>query len=214
MKIKIEVQDAELQQGLQALIETGLDLTPVMADIGEALLNSTRQRFSDQVSPDGVAWSPLSQFTSAACSRRGSTTYIPVGEGQEKEKQGQDPHRRRPPAPLAFRSGRQGLRRGRQHPHLRRHSPVRRQTRGLRHNQEGRPHPLGRYPGPAVPGGLGQRQKNHPGNHPEAPQKISSIRPFPPFEYINSCLISRILPENPAQLRGMFRISLALSKAC
>ena len=65
MKIKIEVQEAELQQGLQALIETGLDLTPVMADIGEQLLNSTRQRFSDQVSPEGEAWSPLSHVTKA-----------------------------------------------------------------------------------------------------------------------------------------------------
>ena len=65
MNIKIEVQDAELQQGLQALIETGLDLTPVMADIGEQLLNSTRQCFSDQVSPEGEAWSPLSHVTKA-----------------------------------------------------------------------------------------------------------------------------------------------------
>ena len=65
MKIKVEVQDAELQQGLQALIETGLDLTPVMADSGEQLLNSTRQRFSDQVSPEGEAWSPLSHVTKA-----------------------------------------------------------------------------------------------------------------------------------------------------
>lgn len=65
MKIKVEVQDAELQQGLQAFIETGLDLTPVMADIGEHLLNSARQRFSDQVSPEGEAWSPLSHTTKA-----------------------------------------------------------------------------------------------------------------------------------------------------
>ena len=65
MKITVEVQDAELQQGLQAFIETGLDLTPVMADIGEQLLNSTRQRFSDQVSPEGEAWSPLSHVTKA-----------------------------------------------------------------------------------------------------------------------------------------------------
>ena len=65
MKIKIEVQDEALQRGLQGLIETGLDLTPVMADIGEQLLNSTRQRFSDQVSPEGEAWSPLSHVTKA-----------------------------------------------------------------------------------------------------------------------------------------------------
>ena len=32
---------------------------------GEQLLNSTRQRFSDQVSPEGEAWSPLSQVTKA-----------------------------------------------------------------------------------------------------------------------------------------------------
>ena len=63
MKIKIEVQDAELQKSLQALMEAGRDLTPVMADIGEHLLNSTRQRFSDQVSPQGDAWSPLSHVT-------------------------------------------------------------------------------------------------------------------------------------------------------
>lgn len=65
MKIKIEVQDAELQRALQALIDTGRDLTPVMADIGEAMLNSTRQRFSDQVSPQGEDWSPLSHVTKA-----------------------------------------------------------------------------------------------------------------------------------------------------
>ena len=50
---------------MQTLIETGLDLTPGMADIGEALLNSTRQRFSDQASPDGETWSPLSHVTKA-----------------------------------------------------------------------------------------------------------------------------------------------------
>ena len=87
MKIKIEVQDEALQQGLQALIKAGRDLTPVMADIGEQLLNSTRQRFSDQVSPGGEAWSPLSHIASAARSRRGSTTCIPVGEGQKEKKQ-------------------------------------------------------------------------------------------------------------------------------
>lgn len=63
MKIRIEVQDTELQQGLQALMEAGRDLTPIMADIGEQLINSTRQRFSDQVSPEGEAWSPLSHVT-------------------------------------------------------------------------------------------------------------------------------------------------------
>lgn len=80
MKIKVEVQDAELHQGLQALIETGLDLTPVMADIGEQLLNSTRQRFSDQVSPEGEAWSPLSHVTKAR--KKKNKDKILTGEGR------------------------------------------------------------------------------------------------------------------------------------
>ena len=36
------------------------DLTPAMADIGESLLNSTRDRFRTQTAPDGSSWATLS----------------------------------------------------------------------------------------------------------------------------------------------------------
>lgn len=34
------------------------DLTPVMDEIGAAMVDSTRQRFADGVGPDGQSWSP------------------------------------------------------------------------------------------------------------------------------------------------------------
>ena len=36
------------------------DLTPVFRDIGESMLNVTRERFNTQTAPDGTPWKPLS----------------------------------------------------------------------------------------------------------------------------------------------------------
>lgn len=58
--ITIEIDDREIRDGLRAL-ETKLgDLRPVFRDIGEALLNSTRERFNTQTAPDGSPWAQLS----------------------------------------------------------------------------------------------------------------------------------------------------------
>lgn len=58
--ITIEIGDREIRDGLRAL-ETKLgDLRPVFRDIGEALLNSTRERFNTQTAPDGSPWAALS----------------------------------------------------------------------------------------------------------------------------------------------------------
>ena len=58
--MEIRVEDAELRRGLQQL-ETKLgDLPPFFRDIGEALLNSTRERFRSQSAPDGSPWAALS----------------------------------------------------------------------------------------------------------------------------------------------------------
>lgn len=58
--ITIEIGDREIRDGLRAL-ETKLgDLRPVFRDIGESLLNSTRERFNTQTAPDGSPWAPLS----------------------------------------------------------------------------------------------------------------------------------------------------------
>src|SRR5512137_1778361 len=52
----IVVDDAQVIAALQRLAATGADLQPAMRDMGEQLLNNTKQRFRDQVDPDGIKW--------------------------------------------------------------------------------------------------------------------------------------------------------------
>jgi len=59
-KIDVDIDDRILRRALRRLEAAGADLTPALKDIGEALLLSTQQRFSDQVDPDGRPWKPLS----------------------------------------------------------------------------------------------------------------------------------------------------------
>lgn len=55
----IEVDDAQVQRWFGKLIERGLSQAPLMADVGELLLESTQARFDTGTGPDGIAWVPL-----------------------------------------------------------------------------------------------------------------------------------------------------------
>ena len=58
--LHVEVDDARVGATLDRLKEAGADLRPVMEDVGEYLLRTTRERFRDQEDPDGSPWAPLS----------------------------------------------------------------------------------------------------------------------------------------------------------
>lgn len=58
--IDIDINDAEIQAALKDLAAKLNDLTPFFKDVGETLLNSTRERFRTQTAPDGRAWDKLS----------------------------------------------------------------------------------------------------------------------------------------------------------
>ena len=62
-RIEVTVDDARARAALNRLLATGGDMTPLMRDIGEHLLNSTRERFVSQQAPDGTPWAPLSETT-------------------------------------------------------------------------------------------------------------------------------------------------------
>jgi len=49
-----------ITKALNTMLSRGLDLTPVFYEMGEHLLESTQNRMSKEVSPDGQAWEPLS----------------------------------------------------------------------------------------------------------------------------------------------------------
>jgi phage virion morphogenesis protein len=52
--------DAALRAALEELIRRAENLQPAFADIGEALLLSHRERWDDQVDPEGKHWAALS----------------------------------------------------------------------------------------------------------------------------------------------------------
>lgn len=72
----IKVDDAELSRGLAELQAKLVRLRPVLTDIGEALLNSTRERFSSESGPDGTSWKPLSRAYAARKARQGRSKKL------------------------------------------------------------------------------------------------------------------------------------------
>jgi len=58
--ITVDYDSREVLSYLRRLGEHIDDLTPLMAEIGEYLAESTRQRFDQQQAPDGTPWAPLS----------------------------------------------------------------------------------------------------------------------------------------------------------
>ena len=67
--IRIEISDREVTAALSRLDGLLADLTPVMQEIGEALVASTTDRFAAGVSPAGAPWAPKSPATLAKYAR-------------------------------------------------------------------------------------------------------------------------------------------------
>lgn len=63
MEIHIRLIDDHARSSLERLSAALGNLTPLMSEIGEDLLISTRQRFVDEEAPSGANWAPLSQTT-------------------------------------------------------------------------------------------------------------------------------------------------------
>jgi len=62
LDIQLQIANAaEVSAAFQSLQNRLADLTPVFRDIGEAMLNSTRERFNTQTAPDGTPWAALSK---------------------------------------------------------------------------------------------------------------------------------------------------------
>lgn len=62
----VEINDREVIAALRRLQAAGANMEPVFQTIGERLLINTRARFGKQISPEGVAWAPLSPAYRAA----------------------------------------------------------------------------------------------------------------------------------------------------
>ena len=91
--IRVEFDAAEVRRALGRLLAAGSDLALLMRDIGEALLDATRERFRDEKAPDGTPWAPLSETTKKRKTRNadrilaeggflGGTLAYRVGSGE------------------------------------------------------------------------------------------------------------------------------------
>ncbi|WP_054007877.1 phage virion morphogenesis protein [Cypionkella psychrotolerans] len=70
--ITIEINDAQVVAALDRLSARMADMSPIMSEIGEVLVNSTTRRFGEGVSPEGVKWAAKSPVTLAAYGARKS----------------------------------------------------------------------------------------------------------------------------------------------
>ena len=86
MKVHIDFDDREVAAALSRLA-ANRDLSPLMRDVGEELLNSTRERFSSATAPDGSDWAKLSDVTIAR--KKKNRDRILVEEGGATSLSGQ-----------------------------------------------------------------------------------------------------------------------------
>ena len=70
--VEFEWDDRQFQAMCSRLIDRGQNLRPLMLEINEMLLDSTRERFSTKTAPDGTAWKPLKPSTLARKKGKGS----------------------------------------------------------------------------------------------------------------------------------------------
>ncbi|HAF00392.1 MAG TPA: hypothetical protein DCG63_03770 [Methylophilaceae bacterium] len=66
----IEVQDTEVRALLKRLHATSVNMQPIYQDIGEGIMERTKQRFSTGIGPDGIKWLPNAQATYAILANR------------------------------------------------------------------------------------------------------------------------------------------------
>lgn len=59
----VEIHDEELLKGLDDLAKAAKETRPVLAQIGEFMVDSTKQRFATSTAPDGTPWAKNSPTT-------------------------------------------------------------------------------------------------------------------------------------------------------
>lgn len=76
---RIDITDQGVQKALDQAMKAGTEPKPMLEDIGELLVQSTKRRFSDSMAPDGSKWAPNSQVTILQYLGRYSGSYAKKG---------------------------------------------------------------------------------------------------------------------------------------
>ncbi len=73
--IRITIDDQQIRQAFARLIASAKDPRPVLEQVGELLVDSTKQRFATSTAPDGSRWAPNSEATYLQWLRRASGKF-------------------------------------------------------------------------------------------------------------------------------------------
>ncbi len=63
MKVELKVDDQKMQEAFSELVARGTNLRPLMQELGEFLIETTKQRFETSTAPDGSRWAPNAPAT-------------------------------------------------------------------------------------------------------------------------------------------------------
>lgn len=68
MKLKLDLKEAD--EVLRTILNAINDMTPLLHDIGQEMVDSTLENFQEGTSPDGIPWAPKSKATLEKYERR------------------------------------------------------------------------------------------------------------------------------------------------
>ena len=84
MSIKVEFNDSNIRPALEALHDAIGNTDPVLRQIGEYLVGSTKERFRTTTAPDGSQWEANTDTTLANYAARFKTSFTKTGKVSKK----------------------------------------------------------------------------------------------------------------------------------
>lgn len=82
--IHVELMNGQADSILSRLATSGVTLKPLMAEVGEMIAESTKQRFATSISPDGTPWEPNTALTITRYLNRFGGSYKKDGSLSKK----------------------------------------------------------------------------------------------------------------------------------
>jgi len=69
--VEVKIDDSRFKRSISELLARLVDTTPLMAEIGEIVVESVQRNFEEKQAPDGTPWKPLAPATVRARAKKG-----------------------------------------------------------------------------------------------------------------------------------------------
>ncbi len=78
--IEVKLEDEAIRAAFTRLVQAGIQMKPLMQEIGEFLAETTKQRFQTSTAPDGSRWAPNAETTYVDLLGRFKSSYGKAGK--------------------------------------------------------------------------------------------------------------------------------------